>query len=469
MTNLTNQNGAPSKWAAVGETITALDLLGDRLNPGYDCAIADACEILEAPSGAVTIIDDAGDRQFFKSYLGLEAALASELQTSLDRSLCQIVRNTDKPLCISDAHTDERARLHPACVDLGIIAYLGHPVHLPCGTPIGAICVFDYRPRAWGASEIERLARFAASVDEAILGVASAVQCIDAGFSAAPDVVQVVLPDDSSDDLDGATRLPEVRPGVPLVRRPMNSKQFLNGLWTGSIRPLRTASFHRATRLLCEALPIPVHFMEDDDPLCGIRTLLDSGEVESGLSVGDAICEETGIEVRYGSIIIIAPTGSLQASDDHAVATVTGQIAGEVMLLIISEGVIPLAEENTTLFSMARLCRKLARGRLARSFNINAELFGAGMSAVLAEYWDADFPDLSISRISRTSAAQARIGFQEYMQKLDPNFDVRDHVRPTLRLEAFNRGGGFASWVRAIREELCDTYSDPADPSEIHV
>jgi len=156
------------------DLLAQLDLLDDGWEPAYDRLTALACDLLTVPSAAVSIIDRGGNRQFFKSFRGLSDALAHARQTPLSQSLCNIVRETGSSLSIGDASKDARFRAHPAHTELGIHAYLGQPIHLPCGTPLGALCVLDMQPRAWSDSDVARLAALAGCVDDAIRRVSAA-------------------------------------------------------------------------------------------------------------------------------------------------------------------------------------------------------------------------------------------------------------------------------------------------------
>jgi PAS domain S-box-containing protein len=80
-------------------------------------------------------------------------------------TFCRMVLDTDAPLLIGDARTDERIGEHPAIGD-GVIAYAGFPLRSPDGYVLGTFCVLDNRPREWEPRElllIEDLAATAAT------------------------------------------------------------------------------------------------------------------------------------------------------------------------------------------------------------------------------------------------------------------------------------------------------------------
>jgi len=74
--------------------------------------------------------------------------VAGQAGPPLPHSFCRIVVDTDAPLLISDARSDDRVAGHPA-IDDGVIAYAGFPIRSADGYPLGAFCVANDQPRDW--------------------------------------------------------------------------------------------------------------------------------------------------------------------------------------------------------------------------------------------------------------------------------------------------------------------------------
>ena len=83
------------------------------------------------------------------------------------RSLCRMVVDTDAPLLVGDARTDERVGGHPAVGD-GVIAYAGFPIRSGDGYPLGAFGVLDGRPREWRPRELLLIEDLAAAAETEI-------------------------------------------------------------------------------------------------------------------------------------------------------------------------------------------------------------------------------------------------------------------------------------------------------------
>ena len=145
-----------------------LGLVKHEREADFDNLTTLATRVLKAPSALVSVVQRSLDRQFFKSCIGLPE-LASELrQTPLSHSFCQFVQATNQPLVVDDSRIDAQLRDNAAVVDLGMVAYLGVPIHLPDGKPIGALCVIDRVPRRWSKEDLTTLRQLARNIDDLI-------------------------------------------------------------------------------------------------------------------------------------------------------------------------------------------------------------------------------------------------------------------------------------------------------------
>ena len=122
-----------------------------------------AAVLLGAPVTLLSLVD--GRRQFFKSITGLSGWAAEARGTPLSHSFCQHVVAGDAPLEVEDARTHPMVRGNRAIEDLGVIAYLGMPIHARDGRPLGSFCAIDREPREWTPRDREVLAVLAGAVD----------------------------------------------------------------------------------------------------------------------------------------------------------------------------------------------------------------------------------------------------------------------------------------------------------------
>ncbi|HEY4144401.1 sensor histidine kinase [Pinirhizobacter sp.] len=125
---------------------------------------------MDVPVAIISIVDE--HRQVFAGHSGLPEPWASIGETPITHSFCQHVVDAAEPLVVSDANLHGLVRENLAIVDLGVIAYLGVPIHLPTGELVGALAAIDSLPREWTGKDLRFLTSLARVVDKAIgLGV----------------------------------------------------------------------------------------------------------------------------------------------------------------------------------------------------------------------------------------------------------------------------------------------------------
>jgi GAF domain-containing protein len=113
-----------------------------------------ATRLFKTPVALVSIVD--GERQFFKSAIGLPEPWQTRRETPLTHSFCKHAVALQEPLVIGDARKDPTYRDNPAVRDLKIIAYAGVPL-MVSGNALGAFCVIDDQPHAWSYDEVRML------------------------------------------------------------------------------------------------------------------------------------------------------------------------------------------------------------------------------------------------------------------------------------------------------------------------
>lgn len=146
----------PARLAALART----GLLDSPPEAAFDRLTRLAARFLGVPTVLVSLVT--GDRQFFKSTVGLPEPWATERQTPLSHSFCQHVVATGRPLRVENAPDHPLVCENCAVSDIGVIAYLGVPLATADGHILGAFCAIDGRPREWSEADEAALRDFAA-------------------------------------------------------------------------------------------------------------------------------------------------------------------------------------------------------------------------------------------------------------------------------------------------------------------
>ncbi len=141
------------------QVLRELALIDANAETVYDRITETASEIVGVPVSLVSMV---GDRyQFFKSMVGLPEPWASDRSTPLSHSFCQHVVASNEPLVVEDARNVDFLKDNLAIPDLNVIGYLGIPLTLKDGKPLGSFCVIDGAPRQWNDTEIAIVREFA--------------------------------------------------------------------------------------------------------------------------------------------------------------------------------------------------------------------------------------------------------------------------------------------------------------------
>lgn len=152
--------------AARLDDIDATGLLRGSANEAFQTATRIAARALGAPVALASIVTE--DRQVFAGEHGLVDPPDLLRETPLTHSFCQHVVVTGEPLVVSDAREDARVTGNLAIDELGVLSYLGVPIHAPSGRTLGAFCVIDHAPRQWTEDDLELLRELALGVQRGL-------------------------------------------------------------------------------------------------------------------------------------------------------------------------------------------------------------------------------------------------------------------------------------------------------------
>jgi formate hydrogenlyase transcriptional activator len=136
-------------------------LLDSPPEEAFDRLTRMAASILHVPVALVSLVE--GERQFFKSVVGLPEPLATVRQTALEPSFCRHAVASGQPLLVSDARLDPRFAGKPSVYQRPAVAYAGIPLQTLEGHTLGTFCVVDDKPREWTQEEVCVLRGLAAS------------------------------------------------------------------------------------------------------------------------------------------------------------------------------------------------------------------------------------------------------------------------------------------------------------------
>ncbi len=128
----------------------------------FDHIVALAAATFDVPAAMLSVV--AGDTQFFKARVGLDAA-------SIDPEISFCVHALDRtdPLVVEDAAADPRFACNPLVVgEPRVRFYAGMPLRVASGHAIGTLCIIDSTPRTFDDRQRALLASLARIVVDRI-------------------------------------------------------------------------------------------------------------------------------------------------------------------------------------------------------------------------------------------------------------------------------------------------------------
>lgn len=110
-----------------------------------------------------------GDRQFYKSCLGLPEPFNSDRSSPIDVSLCKVGVERGTTVIIRDGPNDPFFRDFIAVKELHLHSYMGVPFFDDSAQALGTLCVANYEARDWSEDDIEALTTLAQAVSHEVL------------------------------------------------------------------------------------------------------------------------------------------------------------------------------------------------------------------------------------------------------------------------------------------------------------
>lgn len=139
-----------------------LNLLDTAPQDTFDRITRHCADLFDCRSSILSLIDE--NRQWFLSSVGVEMK-----ETPRDVSFCNHTIASAICLSVEDTLEDERFTTNPLVTGEPYIrSYLGVPVRGPTGHLLGALCIFDDRPRKFGGADRARLESLAAVAEDLV-------------------------------------------------------------------------------------------------------------------------------------------------------------------------------------------------------------------------------------------------------------------------------------------------------------
>ena len=218
-------------------------------------------------------------------------------------------------------------------------------------------------------------------------------------------------------------------------------RKILELIWSDAVVAMDPGRAVRMRRLLQAMIPVKFVFLENRAGVIHPAVMPDDLEVMPELSLGDVVVEELGVDVPFGSMLVIQDESHPGYEDRHAMSMDIGIVVGRVLLELLNRGGLPLERETEALYIMACAFDRMARSSGLRLAGLMPEEFSKGLVATLGAYWTG-------TRGSRTEQSGlfncgtclAGDELRAYLGMLDPHFAAPSYHRIPPALMVLSSG-----------------------------
>ncbi|TGD61878.1 hypothetical protein EYC08_17570 [Tabrizicola sp. WMC-M-20] len=182
--------------------------------------------------------------------------------------------------------------------------------------------------------------------------------------------------------------------------------------------------------------------------------LLDSTELMPGVAAGDVVAEELGIEVPYGSVIVIDNIINHAIRVGPGASGNFGHVIGEMLLRLMAGGEFPLGAETNALYRMACACQKFFDDASHTGLGLDMRFFRTGLATALGAYWAGTGP---AARYFTRPDALGSANVLAYLHDLDASFRVPEPASvPATLLVQTDQVGTYGESTRRILCAVAD-------------
>src|SRR5690349_8737568 len=127
------------------QDLYSYNILDNAKEKDFDDLVELVAQLYDCPSAAITFVDK--DKMLFKARKGVDMA-----EIPREKSVCTYTIMDEEVMVVIDTEKDERFADNTVLTqELCIRFYAGSPIKSEAGYNLGAVCIFDKKPRQLSA------------------------------------------------------------------------------------------------------------------------------------------------------------------------------------------------------------------------------------------------------------------------------------------------------------------------------
>ncbi|WP_212522750.1 hypothetical protein [Actibacterium sp. MT2.3-13A] len=211
--------------------------------------------------------------------------------------------------------------------------------------------------------------------------------------------------------------------------------------------------------LLKGLLPVRAVHLSATAGVDRVCILSDETELLPGLPLGDVLVEELGIDVPYGTAIVISEEdGQDGPTTDEDMSYNLGMVVGNALLDVISRNVFPLHRESSALYVMGCSYHSMASGSGLQHLGLKPAHFRAGLAASLGAFWSgAQHSRVETSGLFLQQDFLASPRLRRYLATIDAGFSAPRPEQIGAGLMHFPGGArSYDQWLGLVQNAVMD-------------
>lgn len=185
----------------------------------------------------------------------------------------------------------------------------------------------------------------------------------------------------------------------------------------------------------------------------------DETELMPALPLGDVLVEELGLDVPYGTMVVIteADQQPIQMPDEDMSYNL-GIVVGSALLGLISRGVFPLRRESSALYVMGCSYHNMASGSGFQHLGLTPTQFRAGLAGSLGAFWSgAGTSRIETSGLFVQPDYLACPKLRRYLKTLDAGFSAPEPEQVGAALMHFPGGTrSYDEWLGLVEQAVTE-------------
>lgn len=243
----------------------------------------------------------------------------------------------------------------------------------------------------------------------------------------------------------------------------MRTEEVLRSIWQGDVRPgdgTAARGFARSFEDIVQTRVLPLRIAGPETPV----VMAEDAELMPALPLGDVLAEELGLDVPYGTLVVLLPETGPCAPGGTGLSRALGMAVAEALLLAVVQGGLPVERQTDALYICAHAAARLAATAALHRRGVDRPAFGLGLAAGLSGFWHGGplAPGDAAAIFARPDFLWSS-ELAAHLHRLDPGFTCPDPTAISADLlRVSDAPTGVPLWISRVEGTLRHVLGAPS-------